>query len=381
MTRSGKKRAPRSQGVGTSPKRKRTMSKAENPPAVSPVRRKTRQAQVTSAFDMHGSSSSVDEMSGILVMYKSGNKFFAGWAVPVTASKWVVRPCDGNPSCKLNFPQVYRCEFAVGDELDVLPDKTKQRESFGLATVISIDDLSTKLWVRVKFRPKDEPDLVLDISLAEVSLQGKPVKDDARWKARLLEKGDLKQMPRRPVIFPSPVTQGQITPPPTTPVRVITNTRTTSIAPGSKWLDGVGIIFTNLKAPGIGQYKELVQRHGGEVLQSWLSCFSFKGEFDEAQTKWTSKSTDMVKWVGDRRAKTKNIKTMFVVTDSSSHTPKLLIAMALGVPCIAPLWLDDCESAVRSISYPEFSIHRLRRDVVSIGCLTRPQVPSLITPS
>lgn len=379
MTRSGKKRAPRFQGIGTSPKRKRTVSKAENPPAVAPVRRNTRQAQVTSALAMRGSSSSVDETSGILVMYKSGKKFFAGWAVPLSASKWMVRPCDRNPSCDLNFSQVYRCDFAVGDEIDVLPDKTKQRESFGLATVISTDDLSTKLWLRVKFRPKDEPDIILDITLAEVSLQEKPVKDDPRWKARLLGKGDLKQMPHRPVIFPSPVTQGQITPPPTTPVRV--NARTTSMAPGSKWLNGVGIIFTNLKAPGIVQYKELVQKHGGEVLQSWLSCFSFKGEIDETQTKWTSKSTDVVKWVGDRRAKTKNIKTMFLVTSSSSHTSKLLIAMALGVPCIAPLWLNDCESAVRSMSYPETSIYRLRRDTVSIGCLTRLQVLSSITPS
>jgi hypothetical protein len=159
---------------------------------------------------------------------------------------------DGSPlrrkfNMRLNFSQVYRCEFAVGDEIDVLPDKTKRRESFGLATIVSIDDLSTKLWVRVKFRPKDEPDIVLDITLAEVSLQGKPVKDDPRWKARLLRKEDLKQMPRRPVIFPLPITPGQITPPPPTPVRVNTNTRTTSIAPSSKWLDGVGIIFTNLQ--------------------------------------------------------------------------------------------------------------------------------------
>lgn len=379
-TRSGKKRTPRSQGTGPSPKRKRTVSKAENPPNVSPVRRNTRQAHVTSAFATHGASSSVDEMSGILIMYKSGKKFFAGWAVPLSASKWMVYPCDGNPACELNFSQVYRCEFAIGDEIDVLPDKTKRRDSFGLATIVSVDDLSTKLWVRVKFRPKDEPDIVLDISLAEVSLQGKPVKDDPRWEARLLRKGDLKQMPRRAVIFPLPVTPGQITSPPT-PIRVITNTRTTSIAPGSKWLDGVGIIFTNLIAPRVDQYKELVQKHGGEVLQSWLSCFSFKGEIDETQTKWTSKSTDTVKWVGDRRAKTKNIKTMFVVTDSAIHTPKFLIAMALGVPCIAPRWLDDCESAVRSMAYPETSIHCLLRDTVSIGCRTRPQVLSLIIPS
>jgi len=379
MTRRGNKRTPRSQGTGPSPKRKRTVSKAENPPIASPVRRNTRQAQVTSAFATHGASSSVDEMSGILVMYKSGMKFFAGWAVPLSASKWMVHPCDGNPQCELNFSQVYRCDFAIGDEIDVLPDKTKRRDSFGLATIVSIDDLNTKLWVRVKFRPKDEPDIVLDISLAEVSLQGKPVKDDPRWKARLLGKGNLKQMPRRPVIFPSPVTPGHITPAPTTPVRVIT--RTTSITPGYKWLNGVGIIFTNLKPQGIDHYKELVQKHGGEVLQSWLSCFSFKGEIDETQTKWTSKSTDVVKWVGDRRAKTKNIKTMFVVTGSATHTSKFLIAMALGVPCIAPLWLDDCESAVRCMAYPETSIHCLLRDAVSIGCRTRPQVLCLITPS
>jgi len=381
MTRSGKKRAPRSQGTGTSPKRKRTVSKAEIPPIGPPVRRNTRQAQAKSVFATHGSSQSVDETSGILVMYKSGTKFFAGWAVPLSASKWIVRPCDGNSSCGINFSQVYRCEFEVGDEIDVLPDKTKRRESFGLATIVSTSDLSTKLWVRVKFRPKDAPDIVLDISLAEVSLQGKPVKDNPRWKARLLKKGDLKQIPCRPVIFPLPVTPGKITPPPPTPVLATTNTRTTSIAPGSKWLDGVGIIFTNLKSPGIDRYKEIVQKHGGEVLQSWLSCFSFKGEIDETRTKWTSKNTDVVKWVGDRRAKTKNIKTMFVITGPPSHTPKLLIAMALGVPCIAPLWLDDCESAVRIMSYPETSINCLLRGAVSIGCRTRPQVLSLITPS
>ena len=383
VTRSGKKRTPRSQGAGSSPKRKRTVSKAKIPPIGSPVRRNTRQAQVTSAFATHGSSVSVDDTSGILVMYKSEQKFFAGWAVPVTASKWVIRPCDGSSSCKLNFSQIYRCEFAVGDEIDVLSDKTKRRESFGLATIVSIDDLSTKLWVRVKFRPKDAPDIVLNVSLAEVSLQGKPVKDDPRWKARLLRKGDLEQLRPRPVIFPLPVPPGQITPPPPTPVPAITNTRTASIAPGSKWLNGVGIIFTNLRSLGNDRhrYEELVQKHGGEVLQSWLSCFSFKGEIDETQTKWTSKNTDMVKWVGDRRAKTKTIKTMFVITGPPSHTPTLLIAMALGVPCIAPRWLDDCESAVRTMSYPETSINCLLRDTVSIGCRTRPQVLSLITPS
>ncbi len=72
-----------------------------------------------------------------------------------------------------------------------------------------------------------------------------------------------------------------------------------------------------------------------------------KGKIDETKTKWTSKSTDVV---GDCRAKTKNIKTMLVVTGSATHTSKVLIAMALGVPCIAPLWLDDCESAVRCMA-------------------------------
>jgi hypothetical protein len=72
MTRSGKKRTPRTQGTGSSPKRKRTVSTAEVPPVGSPIRRNTRQAQVTPAFATHGPSSSVDETSGILVMYKSG---------------------------------------------------------------------------------------------------------------------------------------------------------------------------------------------------------------------------------------------------------------------------------------------------------------------
>lgn len=347
VIRGRNKRAPRTQGTGPSPKRKRTESKAEVGPS---IRRNTRQAQTTSTFATHGPSFSVDETSGILVMYKSGKKCFAGWAVPLSTSKWMVRPCDRSSTCELNFSQVYRCEFMVGDEIDVLPDKTKQRESFGLATIVSIDDLNTKLWVRVKFSPKDEPDIVLNITLAEVSLQAKPVKDNPRWRARLLRKDDLKQMPRRPVTFPLPVTMGWITPLPVTPIRVNTNTRAASTAPGSKWLSGVGIIFTNSKSPGIDQHKELVQKRGGEVLQSLLSCFSFKGEFNETQTKWTSKRKDVVKWVGDRRPKTKNIKTMFVITGPPSHTPKLLIAMALGVPCVDPLWLVHCESAVRAMS-------------------------------
>lgn len=381
MIRGGNKRAPRTQGTGPSPKRKRTDSKAEVGPS---IRRNTRQAQTTSTFATHGPSFSVDETSGILVMYKSGKKCFAGWAVPLSTSKWMVRPCDRSSTCELNFSQVYRCEFMVGDEIDVLPDKTKQRESFGLATIVSTDDLNTKLWVRVKFSPKDEPDIVLNITLAEVSLQAKPVKDNPRWRARLLRKDDLKQMPRRPVTFPLPVTMGRITPLPVTPIRVNANTRAASIAPGSKWLSGVGIIFTNSKSPGIDQHKELVQKRGGEVLQSLLSCFSFKGEFNETQTKWTSKRKDVVKWVGDRRPKTKNIKTMFVITGPPSHTPKLLIAMALGVPCIDPLWLVHCESAVRAISfayYPECSTDCLPRDTVSTGCRTRPRVLSLTTPS
>ena len=82
--------------------------------------------------------------------------------------------------------------------------------------------------------------------------------------------------------------------------RVIAHNRTTSITPVSEWLNGVGIIFTDLIAPATDQLKELVQKHGGEVLQSWLSNFSFKGEIDETQTKWISKSTDVLKWVGDR---------------------------------------------------------------------------------
>jgi hypothetical protein len=350
MNRSGKKRTPRTQGVGSSAKRKRTESKAEIPLVSPAIRRNTRQAQATSALAAHGSSSSVDETSGILVMYKFGKRFFAGWAVPLSTSKWTVHPCDGNSTCVLDFSQVYHCEFTVGDEIDVLPDKTKRRESFGLATIVSTDDLSTKLWVRVMFRPKDEPDIVLDITLAEVSLQVKPVKDDPRWKARLLTKDELKRMPRRPMISPSPVTSGQITIS-TTPIRV--NTRTTSIAPGSKWLSGVGIIFTNIKDADVDRYKELVQKRGGEVLRSWLSCFSFEGEIDKTQKRWRSENTDVVRWVGDRRAKTKNIKTMFVISGPPSYTSKLVIAMALGVPCIDPLWLNHCESAVRTTPFTQ----------------------------
>jgi hypothetical protein len=110
---------------------------------------------------------------------------------------------------------------------------------------------------------------------------------------------------------------------------------------------------SNLKGPGIDRYKELVQKRGGEVLQSWLSCFSFKGEIDETQTKWTSKNHGRGEM--GRGSSSQNEKHQDHVRDyrSSVLHPKAYDRNGSWGAMYRSTLARSLRSAVRTMSYPE----------------------------
>ncbi|KAG9008943.1 hypothetical protein FRB93_005993 [Tulasnella sp. JGI-2019a] len=74
---------------------------------------------------------------------------------------------------------------------------------------------------------------------------------------------------------------------------------------------------------------------GGTVYDNWDSLYSIQGKDGVTGRK-------DVRWIGPRRG----VNTVLLLADQPTQTAKYLMALALGVPCVASAWIRDCAAGL-----------------------------------
>ncbi|KAF8077869.1 hypothetical protein FPV67DRAFT_1662656 [Lyophyllum atratum] len=78
-----------------------------------------------------------------------------------------------------------------------------------------------------------------------------------------------------------------------------------------------------------------VRNNGGSVINDWSDVIRMDGKHSNGNHRWVIRKAD-AQWTGKDE-----IERVFLVADDSSLKPKFLIALALGIPCLAVSWLHD----------------------------------------
>ncbi|KAF8480600.1 hypothetical protein JB92DRAFT_1759274 [Gautieria morchelliformis] len=107
----------------------------------------------------------------------------------------------------------------------------------------------------------------------------------------------------------------------------------------NKCLAGLGFIIT---LPDIPKSKrslaKFIEASGGLVYDDWSAIVSLNGSVEVAGKRIAAKASDMR--IGKELRKMPT-STLLCLTDEPRTTPKYLIALALGVPCISKDWVVD----------------------------------------
>ncbi|KAJ6547654.1 hypothetical protein B0H19DRAFT_954102, partial [Mycena capillaripes] len=92
-----------------------------------------------------------------------------------------------------------------------------------------------------------------------------------------------------------------------------------------------------------------IKSHGGVVIDDWEELLVIKGK--RLNTRWTFKDSD----VGVNAA-FHEVQRVFLLAEDATQTPKYLIALALGIPCLR---MDFIADAVRTKKYPDWMTYLL----------------------
>jgi hypothetical protein len=102
----------------------------------------------------------------------------------------------------------------------------------------------------------------------------------------------------------------------------------------SSLLSGMGLLFTSVDHDIGGSIpQDLATMNGATVIDS------FDGIIQSLSSKWTGKGKGKAV---DEPANFGDLDSILLISRGHVTTPKYLQALALGVPCISSIWLEDC---------------------------------------
>ncbi|KAF8511951.1 hypothetical protein BU17DRAFT_54303 [Hysterangium stoloniferum] len=107
--------------------------------------------------------------------------------------------------------------------------------------------------------------------------------------------------------------------------------------PANRLLAGMGFMVTLADLPKSKQsLVQLIETSGGVVYSDWSAIVSLTGVMEAAGKRMTGKIPEMRTLKESRKAAP---KSLFCLTDEPRTTPKYLLALALGVPCLSIDWV------------------------------------------
>ncbi|CAE6434252.1 unnamed protein product [Rhizoctonia solani] len=295
--------------TSTGKKRARRDMPREKSPA--PAKRHKVKASSISATPVPSSSVG----TRVLAWWSGGNYFFGTIMSEESKGRWEIGFDDGT-SNKVPLTRIRRATLKMGDTIQVTDDG-----SVVDATVIGVANWVTKRKVRVSM-VHDGKEIRKEVESRVISITTKIVTKS--WGDRTFEEG-----------LPAPSTKRKGT---------VSQDGATSRA-GSK-LAGYAFVLT-LKAEdvGVGE-KELegwkaklrtkIEGHGGVVVDEWDELFSIRGRTDA--NGWYAEEMALHYVGGISRP---DVCKVFLLSGRVGTTPKYLMALALGVPCLSYKWVDE----------------------------------------
>lgn len=225
--------------------------------------------------------------------------------------RYLVHFDDTNRNC-LRILEMRSCDLRQDDE--VLYESLNRP-----ARVVTVDGLR----VLVDFDGKTEWKVMRELRIPNATIR-------YGWNDRTLSKHDIVTTHSR---------QTTATPAHSTAVGP-----STTDGPKLKHLMGsTGFIITSRDASEKDDIHAEVRRLGGHILDNFpTDVIDLKGQLADKKNNWILSKKQAV-WKGDR-----NTKRLFLIADDSLLTPKYLLALALGIPCVSQAWLTDSAESVCS---------------------------------
>ncbi|KAH7340178.1 hypothetical protein B0J17DRAFT_650238 [Rhizoctonia solani] len=252
----------------------------------------------------------------VLAWWSGGNYFFGSIVAPEIKGRCAIDFDDGTSS-KVPLTRIRRAALRVGDELQV----TDEVGSVSDATVIGTSNWETKRKVRVSII-EDGKEVRKEVDGRAISISTKIV--GKSWGDRMFSEDPPAPSTKRK----GAVVQGG-----------------TTARSGLK-LAGYAFVLT-LKAEDVGvSEKELegwkaklrakIEGQGGVVVDEWEELFTVRGKADA--NGWYAQDLAL-KYVGG--ASWPDVHKIFLLSGRVGTTPKYLMALALGVPCLSYKWVDE----------------------------------------
>lgn len=120
--------------------------------------------------------------------------------------------------------------------------------------------------------------------------------------------------------------------------RTLFKDRDFPVPPANEALAGIGFMVT---LPDLPKSKrslvEVIEASGGLLYSDWSSVVALSGTMEAGGKRMLSKAPEIK--IGKDTRKASTPKLIFCLSDEPKMTPKYLIALALGVPCISMEWV------------------------------------------
>ncbi|KAG8929144.1 hypothetical protein FRC02_005944 [Tulasnella sp. 418] len=267
----------------------------------------------------------------VLAYWSSDRSYYPGVVQSTSKGKFKVNFDDGE-SRDVEPHQLRRGDLRIGDIINF--------KTTGYTGVGPVHDIS--LWpegpLKVLLVRKGKEDIVIDISTKEFKIPLARVTH--AWSDRLVDIDALRsavKAGRSTVVKLAPIqTRARRTATTVSrhSVRPISATRQTPVPENRKVFSGIAFVITIISSKNADKDKKqlttLINNGGGQVYDNWNQLYALKTSAGRPA------SRDDFKW----SCKKKDVGTVLLLSDRPSHTPKYLMALALGVPCVSTRWVE-----------------------------------------
>ncbi|KZT09527.1 uncharacterized protein LAESUDRAFT_646420 [Laetiporus sulphureus 93-53] len=261
----------------------------------------------------------------LFALWKADGLYYPGTAVSHDKDKparYVVRFDDGDQA-QVEISHMRLCDLRVGDQVLLAPYNVN-------GTVVDVRRAEAESMITV-----DVGDAAgacrIETNIKNLRIASRTI--FRAWNERILTASNVKVGPSTKTPKNAPPGSGESYEEPSQPLAKIGLVMTTS--PGNKG-SKIGGGTAGQKGNEIWSKAKVVKtirNLGGTVIENWPDLFSMNGEHDVDNKRWVIKRSDV------RCLQHNQLDHVFLLSDDASATPKFLIALALGIPCLHFDWL------------------------------------------
>ncbi|KAF7799624.1 hypothetical protein EIP86_010862 [Pleurotus ostreatoroseus] len=263
----------------------------------------------------------------VFALWKQINSFFSATvrATSSVAGRYVVDFDDGDSS-EVDISMMRKCLLQSGD--DVLFGKSGKQGivldvTHGVATV-EVDNGEKTCH---------------EISLKDLWIPSRSI--NTAWKDRMLTEEEI--VPKEGPALPASSASKQLF------------YKTAFILTFAPKCDNLDALKTTLDS--------LITQQGGEVIEDWGLLFTLHGHPLAGGKKWRIKPEDV-----GLTSKGGEFKRVLLLSNETSHKPRFLIALALGVPCVNVQWLHDSINANKELEWHQYLLPAGTSEKLSARC-------------